>query len=149
DHPPLSLGEIDLFKSHADDTLDDLRGCITERTVKAGDLIYKFGQAGNEIYFVRKGCVNVQSYLSDNRLHHLSTIGRGDFFGGLSFLDGKPRGNEALVVEEVELYVLSRENFMMLAERHKRLAINILTALTRTLTVRLRNADNKLRMLYD
>lgn len=149
DQPPLSLGEIEVFKSHADDTLEDLRTCITERTVKAGGLIYKFGQAGNEIYFVRKGCVNVQSYLSDNRLHHLSTIGRGDFFGGLSFLDGKPRGNEALVVEDVELYVLSRENFMMLAERHKRLAINILTALTRTLTVRLRNADNKLRMLYD
>ncbi|MBF0340661.1 MAG: SLC26A/SulP transporter family protein [Magnetococcales bacterium] len=149
DQTPLLLHEIDVFKSHAEETLQDLTSCITERSLKAGELIYKYGQPGNEIYFVRKGCVNVQAFLSDNRLHHLSTIGRGDFFGGLSFLDGKPRSNEALVVEDVELYVLSRESFLKIAEQHKRLAINILTALTRTLTVRLRNADNKLRMLYD
>ncbi|MBF0273256.1 MAG: SLC26A/SulP transporter family protein [Magnetococcales bacterium] len=149
DQAPLSLGEIELFKSHAEDTLKDLESCLLERSMSAGELIYKYGQAGDEIYFLRKGCVNVQSYLSDNRLHHLATIGQGDFFGGLSFLDGKPRSNEALVVEDVELYVLTREHFHQLAERHKRLAINILTALTHTLTIRLRNADNKLRMLYD
>ncbi|MBF0462404.1 MAG: SLC26A/SulP transporter family protein [Magnetococcales bacterium] len=147
---PLTLQEIKLFKDHAEDTMNDLTQCILERVVNPGELVYKFAAPGNEIYIVRKGTVR-QSYLnmSDNRLYHVSTIGAGEFFGGLAFLDGLSRNNEAVAVDEVHLYVITREAFAMLMEHHKRLAINILVALAHTLGMRLRNAEEKLRRVYD
>ncbi len=147
--PPLALQEIELFKGHAEDTMLDLSQCIVAREVKAGSLVYKFAQPGNEIYIVRKGTVRVQSYLSDGRLHHISTIGVGNFFGGLAFLDNAPRNNEAVAVEDVHLFVITRETFHQLSESHKRLAINIMTALARTLAMRLRNTEGSLKRVYD
>ncbi|MBF0462405.1 MAG: SLC26A/SulP transporter family protein [Magnetococcales bacterium] len=150
ERPPLNLQEISLFQGHAEDTMNDVSQCVLERVVKAGECVYPFAAPGNEIYIVRKGTVR-QSHLnvSDNRSHHVSTIGAGDFFGGLAFLDGAPRNNEATAVNDVYLYVITREAFNQLAEGHKRLALGIMAALARTLGMRLRNAEDKLRRVYD
>jgi SulP family sulfate permease len=80
---------------------------------------------------------------------HLATYGRGDFFGGLSFLDGKPRGNEAIAQTDTELFVLRREAFDRLEAHHRRLVQNLFEAIAGILATRLRYDDMELAALRD
>jgi SulP family sulfate permease len=67
----------------------------------------------------------------------------------LAFLDGRPRGNDAIAAVETEFFVLSLEQFNVLSEEHKRLAITLLSAIARTLAIRLRHADTEVAMLHE
>ena len=61
----------------------------------------------------------------------------------------RPRGNDAVALSDTEVYVLSREQFNVLAEDHKKLAFNLMKAIARALAVRLRHADSELTILQE
>ena len=149
DEPPMLLAEMDLFLKHKDETLKDLETRMETRSYKAGETIYVRGQPGDEIFWIRRGVVHIHAPLGAGRTRHAASFGRGDFFGGLAFLDGQPRGNDAVAATDTEMYVLSREQFNQIAEGHKRLAFTLVTAIARTLALRLRHADSELAMLQE
>lgn len=146
---PLELAEMEMFKNRKDDTLADLDARLERRTYPAGAAIYTRGEPGDAIYLIRRGMVKVFAPLGAGRTRHIATFGRGDFFGGLAFLDGRPRGNDAIAATETEFFVLSQEQFNLLAEEHKRLAVTLLTAIARSLALRLRHADTEIAMLHE
>ena len=150
DSTPMLLQDMELFKGRKDATLVDLEACLIGRSVKAGESIYQLGDTMAELYLIRKGEIRVNSPIGGSRrMHHIATFGRGDFFGGLAFLDGKPRGNNAVAHTDSELYVLTLEQFNKLAETHKRLAFVLLQAIARTLANRLRHADGELTLMHE
>ncbi|MFA7280016.1 MAG: SulP family inorganic anion transporter [Sterolibacterium sp.] len=146
---PMQLQEMELFRHNKDETLKDLEARMETRIYQPGQNIYARGEAGQEVYWIRRGTVRIFAPLGAGRTRHISTFGRGDFFGGLAFLDGNPRSNDAVAFNEVELYVLSREQFASISEEHKKLAFNLVTALARTLAIRLRHADTEMTMLRE
>lgn len=146
---PLRLQEMELFKTRKDETLADLEASLVTRTFAAGETVYSRGEAGDAIYLIRRGSAKVFLPLGGGRTRHIGTYGRGDFFGGLAFLDGWPRGDDAIAQAETEVYVLTLEQFNKLAEGHKRLALTLLDALSRTLALRLRQADREIAMLRE
>ncbi len=146
---PMQLAEMEIFARHKDETLKDLETRIEVRRYKAGETIYMSGQAGDEIYWIRCGTVHIYAPIGAGRVRHVASFGRGDFFGGLAFLDNQPRGNDATAHSDTEMYVLSREQFNQLAESHKKLAFNLIMAISRTLALRLRHADTELAMLQE
>lgn len=146
---PIELQEMDLFSHRKDETLKDLETRMEQRTYRAGETIYAQGAAGDEIFWIRRGTVRIFAPLGAGRSRHIASFSRGDFFGGLAFLDNRPRGNDAVALTETEVYVLSREQFDLLAEEHKKLAFSLITAIARTLAIRLRHADTELTMLQE
>lgn len=150
DLPPLELIEMEVFKQRKDETLADLESRLVKCAYRAGETIYSRGEPGNAIYLIRKGSVNIIAPLGGGRSRHVATFGRGDFFGGLAFLDGLPRGNDAVAATDSEFFVLSQEQFERLSEEHKKLALTLLRALARSLALRLRHADqeNAMRQEY-
>ncbi|KAF0189992.1 MAG: sulfate [Desulfobulbaceae bacterium] len=140
----LHLQEMELFHGRKDDTLVDLEERMEQLSRKAGETIYSIGDPGLAIYLVRRGEVRIMAPVGGSRLlRHVATIGRGDFFGGLAFLDGRPRSDSAIAYTDTDLYVLSLENFNLLAEEHKRLAFVLTLAISRTLAHRLRQANGE------
>jgi len=146
---PIQLQEMDLFSNHKDETLKDLEARLELHSFKAGETIYALGSAGDAIYWIRRGAVRIFAPLGAGRIRHVASFGRGDFFGGLAFLDNRPRGNDAVALTDTEVYVLSREQFNLLAEEHKKLAFNLMKALARALALRLRHADSELTILQE
>lgn len=145
----LNLQEMDLFQSHKDATIADLEGRMQQRIVKAGQPIYSIGDQEQELYLIRRGAVRIMAPIGGSRqLHHIATYGRGDFFGGLAFLDQHARGDNAIAHTEIELFVLSLDQFKQLAEEHKKLALLLITAISRTLAQRLRHADGERTLLH-
>ena len=147
---PLELQEMDLFQGRKDATLSDLEACMEKRLFGAGETIFALGDPGNELYLIRRGEVRLMSSLGGSRqLHHVASFGRGDFFGGLAFLDRQPRGDDAIAHRDTEAFVLTFEKFNQLAEGHKRMAFILLSAVARTLAIRLRHADAELTLLQE
>jgi SulP family sulfate permease len=107
------------------------------------------GAPGDELFWVRRGTIRIMAPLGAGRTRHIASFGRGDFFGGLAFLDNLPRTNDAIAHAATEVYVLSREQFNQIAEGHKKLAFNLVTAMARTLAMRLRYAEVELTMLHE
>lgn len=149
EEPPIQLHEMEIFGNRKDETLHDLEARLEERAYKAGDIIFGTGSEGDGIYWIRRGAVRLFAPVGAGHTRHIATYGRGDFFGGLSFLDDRPRTNEAVALTDTILYALSRKNFDILAEEHKRLGFNMLQGLARTLALRLRQAENELTMLQE
>ncbi len=146
---PMQIHEMEIFAGRKDETLKDLEARMTQRTYKAGETIYVCGAAGDEIYWIRRGTIRLFAPLGAGRMRHIASFGRGDFFGGLSFLDRRPRSNDAVAQTETEMYVLTLEQFNQLAETHKKLAFTLITAVARTLAQRLRHVDTELAMLQE
>ena len=146
---PMQLAEMEVFARHKDETLKDLEAHIEIRSHKAGETIYMRGQPGDEIYWIRCGSVRIFAPIGAGRMRHIASFGRGDFFGGLAFMDRQPRGNDATAYTDTEMYFLSREQFNQLAETHKKLAFSLIMAISRTLALRLRHADTELAMLQE
>ncbi len=150
ERPALELHEIEMFKGSKPETLTDLEACLEKRCWKAGETIFSRGESSDELLLIRKGMVKVMGCIGrSTSLKHIATYGRGDFVGGLGFLDRSPRSNDAIAITDCEMYVLSIEKFNQLAEQHKRIAFVLLSKLARMLAIRLRHTNNELSILQD
>lgn len=146
---PVQLHEMDVFSHHRDETLQDLEAQMEQRFYKAGETVYSRGEEGKEIFWIRRGTIRIFAPLGAGKSRHIASFGRGDFFGGLAFLDGGTRSNDAIASVDTEVYILTRETFYKLSEEHKKLAFNLITAIARTLAIRLRHADTEMTMLRE
>ncbi|MCX7628272.1 MAG: SulP family inorganic anion transporter [Methylophilaceae bacterium] len=143
----LSLHEIELFAGRKPETLSALEAHMQQRTYKAGETIFAAGDSGDELYLIRRGEVRILLPVGDNHSHHISTFGRGAFFGEMSFLDGNPRSATAVANRDTDLYVISRQTFDQVAEEHKKLGLNLMEGLARVLAGRLRYANAEMQAL--
>ncbi|MDP2640234.1 MAG: SulP family inorganic anion transporter [Betaproteobacteria bacterium] len=145
---PLELREIDVFLGRKETTLAALESCMDKRSYKAGEKIFARGDAGDEMFLIRRGAVRIVLPISDTQGHHLATFGRSDFFGEMAFLDPAARSADALALTDTDLFALSRKRFDTLAEEHKKLAIGLVLGVARVLAIRLRYANAELRAMH-
>lgn len=146
---PMELPEMEIFAQYQDDTIAELASHMDTRRFAAGEMIYARGTPGDELYWVRRGVVRNVAAIEANRTVPVATFGRGDVFGGLAFMDSKPRPHDAIALTDTELYVLTREHFAQLASVHHRLAFNLANEMARTFAMRLRRAERKISMLQE
>ncbi len=145
----MQLHEMEVFRRNKDETLKDLEARMEQRSFKAGETIYSNGEAGDAVYWIRRGAVRIFAPIGGGKTRHIASYGRGDFFGGLAFLENHQHINDAVAYTDTEVYILSRELFNRISEEHKKLAFNLMTALARTLAMRLRHADLEMTMLRE
>ena len=143
----LELHEIELFKERKEETLAALEACMGKRSFKAGEQVFADGDIGDELFLIRRGEIRLLLPLDENHSHHISTFGRGAFFGEMSFLDGAPRSATAIAYTDSDIYALSRKAFDRLAVDHKKIALNLLDGLARILAGRLRYANTEIQAL--
>lgn len=67
----------------------------------------------------------------------------------MAFLSQMTRFNDATAIEDLELFVLQREQFERLREEHKRLACHLVEAVAKVLALRLRYSDKELMAMQD
>ena len=146
---PMSLREMELFADYKAETLRDLEAVMEVRRYAAGSVIYERGARGDELFWVRRGTVRLIASREESGQRPMATFGRGDFFGGLAFLDHNPRPNTAVAVTDTEVYVLNQERFDQIARVHRKLAFNLAMAMARVVASRLRRTEAKLAMLQE
>lgn len=146
---PLSLRDIELFAGLDDETIAAMQGCASERSLHAGDALFRRGDTGDELFLVRSGAVQILLPLPGGQQHHLATFGRGDFVGEMSFLDDEPRSADCYAKMDTELFVLSRRRFDALVRGDARVGTLVFSRLASAVSARLRQVDVELRALQD
>ena len=125
-----------------------LRQCSKEKKFSNGEKIFSKDEPGGEMFFIRKGQVRIMLPLSGgSAYHHISTFPKGHFFGDMAFLDNEPRSADALAEGDVEVYIISREDFNKLTSADQRLAATVFERLAYVLAVRLRHTNMEMQAL--
>ena len=149
DEHPLDLKDFDLFRGFDERILSELLGCMRELSVEQGQKIFSQGDQGDEIFLVRQGSVRILLPLKGGKRHHLATIGRGDFFGELSFLDRGIRSADAETKVATNLYVLSRSRFNERSYSDAAFGAQVFARLALAIAKRLRHTDAELQALEE
>jgi SulP family sulfate permease len=145
----LTLRDFELFSGFPDEAIDKLSVTITERSFHPGEKIFFMGDKSDQIYFVRKGTVKIGLPLTGGMIHHLLTLSRGDFFGEMSFLDKGTRSADAIAVNDVMLFILSREQFEKITKVYPEIAGIFFERLAFAISQRLRLTNIELTAMEE
>ena len=135
------LADIPMFALLDEVERGSLAALLETRKFDKGDTIFNFGDAGDSVYIIRNGSVQVfiENYQGDKII--LKENLPGDVFGDISLLDGGPRTATAVATEETECLVLDREQLVELLTKHPHAGLDLLTVMGQ----RLRSTNELLR----
>ena len=147
---PLALADFDLLRQlSADPSFAVLAASAVTRSCAAGETVFQHGDAGDELYLIRQGCVRIVLPLGGANHHNLASFGRGGFFGEIAFLDTHIRSADAVATTPTELFVLSRKKFDEVSRANPTIGVKVFARLARALALRLRQSDTEIRALYE
>jgi len=136
-----TLRLVPLFESLDTEAAHELCELLESLDSKAGAVLFRAGDEGNAMYLIEQGKVRICVRAKDGHDVTLTELHRGDFFGEMALLGGKPRSADARVAEDARLAVLSRDHFLSFVSSNPNVALEMLTALAN----RLRHTDELLR----
>jgi sulfate permease, SulP family len=145
----LEIRDFDLFREFDQITVRELTACARELSLAQGDKIFSREDEGDEMFLVRRGSVRIMLPLEGGKRHHLATIGRGGFFGELSFLDRGVRSADVEAKTVTDLYALSRARFNVLSRSSPTAGVQVFARLAIAIAERLRQTDAELRVLEE
>lgn len=134
---------IPLFTNLQPHDLETLERVISTHRSPAKTVIFSAHEAGQTLFIITVGRVKVSAMTHDGREIILAILKRSDFFGEMSLLDGKPRSATVTAVEDTELLVLQRDDFLAMLDRNPQLALRMLE----TMATRLRKTDRRVESL--
>jgi CRP-like cAMP-binding protein len=140
----LALAQFDIFQGFSVDQLARLEQCATMRTFVAGEQIFKAGEFGHELMLIARGQVKVSLALEASKTLHLATMGRGQFFGEMSFMDGSIYSADVYAVDKVQVWSIAREQFKPLDAKDQVMQALITKAIALALAQRLRYTNAEL-----
>ena len=109
--------------------------------VPRGSVLIEKDSAERALYFVATGMLEVTTILGGLSLAAIAKVRPGSVVGELAFLDGRPRSAKVWAVADSELYRLQFTAFEAFADAHPRKACDLLLALGRVVSIRLRNTQ--------
>jgi serine/threonine protein phosphatase PrpC len=114
-----------------------LGSVLDQAQAKAGHLLFREGDRGDEMYFLVEG----EAVITRSGAH-LSTVSAGDTFGEMTLLDVPTRSASALITRPSKLLILRRHRFDQLVREHPELATRLLMKMLQRLSavVRRQNA---------
>jgi len=112
------------------------------RTYPAGEVLFRDGEAGTEMYVIQSGRVRICKQVRDIE-KTLATLGAGEFFGEMAILNEKPRSATAVVDEDARLLVIDSKTFEAMVTGNTEIALRIIRKLAR----RLDAADSLIEVL--
>jgi ATP:ADP antiporter, AAA family len=128
------LRQVPMFDATTDDILVDVAGSLDELAVPAHTLLVQQGEAGDCMYLIVEGEVEVH-----DRGAVLNRLGPGTVLGELALLDGSPRLASATTRSAVRLFRLDRERFSELLDEYPAIARALLRVLARRLRASVRD----------
>jgi len=115
---------------------------INQKFSKNG-IVFLEDEEGAALFIIVSGKVKIVRTDDDGGEVILSILGTGDFFGEMAILDGLPRSATVVSIDNSELFMIHRRDFLQLIERSPHVAVSLLRELTR----RLRRSDGQIKSL--
>jgi SulP family sulfate permease len=142
----LPLDRLPLLSDLAPEQIERLRGWLEPVAWSVGEVIFRSGDPGSALYLVTRGRASVHIKHDDGDIR-LVTFAAGAVFGELALLDRGPRSATITADEDLQGFGLSEASFAVLCRQQPDIAIKLLQALGRELSVRIRYANLTIQQL--
>ncbi|MGH7312840.1 MAG: cyclic nucleotide-binding domain-containing protein [Candidatus Rokuibacteriota bacterium] len=136
------LKTVRLFKEFAEPELLALASRLHERALRKGQVLFREGDRGEEMFVVRSGSVVISKAVTGRVEQVLGRESSGSFFGEMSLFDRAPRSATVQAEADAVLLVLDRDNLTILTEVNPRAAAAFFQALVHVFIGRLRASGN-------
>lgn len=134
---------VPIFADLPLETLSQIASIGSVRTYPKDGIILMEEDNGNALFVIINGKVKVVRGSGDGREVILTILNEADFFGEMAILDGQSRSATVISLEDSELFIIQRNDFLNLLTKHPEVSISLL----QELTGRLRAADMKIKAL--
>jgi signal transduction histidine kinase len=121
----VTLESIGLFRILGREELQALRLIAQERHFAAQTAIFKEGDPGDGVFFVKDGLVEISSVVGSGR-RVLSQLGPGEVFGEMAVIEHRPRSATAIAARDTDVYFLPRGEMLSFIQRSPALAFGLL-----------------------
>jgi len=139
----MDLKLIPLFSELREEELEDLMKVSVRQAFKKDNMVLIEEEVGSTMFIILSGRVKISRISDEGREVILSILVDGDFFGEMAILDGQTRSANAVTLEDTEMLIIRRENFLRMLHDYPQIAINLLKELAH----RLRRSDSQIKSL--
>ncbi|MEE8397578.1 MAG: Crp/Fnr family transcriptional regulator [Desulfobacterales bacterium] len=138
--PEEFLRQVSLFHSLSPEDIERLSSSVRTQSLKKGEVLFHKGSEGTVLYIIKKGRVKILLPSRSGDEVILAIFSETDFFGEMALLDGIPRSADAVAMEDCELFVLDRSDFLTFLMENR----NAVKSILASLSMRLRKTDDHL-----
>ena len=135
----VSLENSKIFAQLTPADVAALHGMARERTFGPGQEVFKEGDAGDGVYVVKDGVVEISVQVGQGGRQVFSQVEAGDVFGEMAVIEDKPRSASAVARQGATVYFISRADMLKLVDGSPPLA----RALLREISHRLREFNGQ------
>ncbi|MCL1897795.1 MAG: Crp/Fnr family transcriptional regulator [Micrococcales bacterium] len=126
-----------LFSGISEKAAQQLLEAMAPIHLRRGRVLFRFGERGDRLYFIKSGSIKLGMVSSDGRESLLDVLGRGEIIGELTLFDPGPRTATATAVLTADLLELSHADMVKWLAANPSAARHLLAALAH----RLRRTD--------
>jgi len=137
------LRHIPIFEDLSEEQLGHISSVIIHRNYRKNNLILLEEDFGDTLFIIKTGSVKITRINEEGKEVILSILRDGEFFGEMSLFDGESRSANVVAMEDSEVMIIKRSDFMELLEKYPKIAIYLLEELAR----RIRNSDRHIESL--
>ena len=140
------LRDVRLFQGFSDADRAALARALRERTLRKGQVLFREGDYGDEMFLVRRGRIVVSKAVTGPVEQVVARMGPGEFFGEMSLFDRERPPRSATIqadpASDVMLLVLDGVSLAAMTEANPRAAVSVFRALVEVFIDRLRTSTN-------
>lgn len=152
----IKLNMIELFASLTDEELNSISKLLSVKRFKKNEVILHEEDTNKLMYIILSGKVKAVQITEDGKEILLAIHQAGEFFGEMSFIDGKTSPATIVAADDCVINIISREEFYSTLITHKKVLFNLLLILCSRLReswekiqlLNLKNASDRLKILF-
>jgi SulP family sulfate permease len=145
----LALNEFEIFKGMDAKILSVLTSCVTQQHIPANTFIFKANSPGEDLMFIASGQIKITLSIGKNTIVQLATLGRGQFFGEMSFLDRQVHSADVYAQTDVELLIMTRTDFDRISASNPMLNAQVMQSIAIAIATRLRHTNSDLLQIRE
>ena len=118
-----------LFSKLSPKHIERLTACVVGKPVARATSIFAKGDPGSSLFAICRGTVKISIPSVDGHDAVFNLMGKGDIFGEIALLDGRPRTADAIAITDCELFVIERRDFLPLLREEPEIALKMIEIL--------------------
>ncbi len=140
------LRQVDLLRDLDDEQLTALWPRLRERRLRKGEVLFREGDPGEEMFFIRTGAILVSKKVSGRVEQILSRLEPGAIFGEMSVFGDEPKRTATIQADvETQLLALDRVSVNEFIDANPRDAARFFQEMARVLIRRLEQSSDLVR----
>jgi CRP/FNR family transcriptional regulator, cyclic AMP receptor protein len=98
------------------------------RDFRAGDVLFREGEEGREMFVIQGGRVQVSKKIGEAE-RPIAVLGRGEFLGEMAILNNKPRSATATVLDDASCLVIDGHTLETMISSNTEIAVRLIKKL--------------------